>query len=158
MHRPGCTGTLASSSRTSNEYVDRAPTIEALLDEASRGEIEPTTSAVTVVEVSFGATEQQRQRLSADVEARINRLWVPPSPVKLVEFYALIAENARALIRLAITRGWALKPLDAIHLSTAQRLQVSEFNTYDERLPRFSGDVGFPIRPPFTSKPRLPGT
>jgi hypothetical protein len=44
------------------------------------------------------------------------------SPVKLVEFHRLIAEDARDLMRIALTKGWSLKPLDAVHLSSAQRM------------------------------------
>jgi len=141
-----------------NGYADRAPTIETLLDEAQRGDFELLTSALSTVEVSFAAAEQQRQRLSPDVEAKIDQLWLPPSPVKLVEFYALIGEGAKALMRAAITRGWSLKPMDAIHLSTARRLGVSEFHTYDQGLQKYRQDVGCPIREPFTTRPRLPGT
>jgi predicted nucleic acid-binding protein len=141
-----------------NNYAGRAATIGALLDEAARGDIELVTSVLTVVEVSFGAVEQQRQRLSPDIEARINQLWLPSSPVKLVELHRLVADGARALVREAVGRGWSLKPADAVHLGTAQQLRVSEFHTYDERLPRFGSVVGFVIRQPFTPRPRLPNT
>ena len=50
---------------------------------------------------------------------------------------------------------WALKPLDAIHLSTARWLEVAEMHTYDDRLHKFAEHVGFPITTPRTSQPKL---
>jgi len=43
-----------------------------------------------------------------------------------VEFYELIADRARGLMRQAITQGWgSLQPADAIHLATAQQLVMA---------------------------------
>ncbi len=141
-----------------NDDPDHSPVIEAIFDEAVDGEIELLSSMLSVVEVSFGAIEQRGHHLSPDIQARIDGLWLPPSPVKLVEFHRLVADGARALIRDTIARGGSIKPADAIHLSTAQRLQVSEFHTYDQRLLRFGQHAGFPIREPLARRPRLPGT
>jgi len=69
--------------------------------------------------------------------------------VKTVEFYDLIGDGARGLIRQSITQGWgSLKPIDAIHLATAQQMDVAGFHTYCERLQRWSGTLGFPVIEP----------
>lgn len=89
--------------------------------------------------------------LDPAVEARIDDLWRPPSPIKLVEFYDLIAQRARGLMRQGIDQGWGLlKPADAIHLATAQQMSATEFHTYDKRLLAWSGDAGFPVIEPHT--------
>ena len=46
--------------------------------------------------------------------------------------------------------------MDAIHLATARRLGVQEFHTYDEKLLKYQGDLGFPIREPIAAAPELP--
>ena len=45
--------------------------------------------------------------------------------------------------------------MDAIHLATAQRRRVAEFHTTDDLLKRDWQDLGFPVREPFTQKPKL---
>jgi hypothetical protein len=89
--------------------------------------------------------------LDAQIEAKIDELWRPGSPIKTVEFYDLIAARARGLMRQGIEQGWgALKPADAIHLATAQQMGVVEFHTYDDRVMKWSGKAGFPITEPQT--------
>ncbi len=48
-----------------------------------------------------------------------------------------------------------MKPMDAIHLATAQNRRVDEFHTTDNRLQKDWLDLGFPVREPFTQKPKL---
>jgi predicted nucleic acid-binding protein len=70
-----------------------------------------------------------------------------------VEFYDLIGLEARALMRQGIAQGWgSLQPADAMHLATAKRMEVSEMHTYDERLLKWDGELGFPIREPFVAQ------
>ena len=55
-----------------------------------------------------------------------------------------------------ISQGWgSLKPMDAIHLATAQRLNVAELQTYCERLHKWSGKLGFPVAEPQTAQGTL---
>ena len=100
------------------------PVLEALLaDSASNhGGIKIYTSALSKVEVSFGATEQKQRALDAETEDRIDNLWADPGAAVLVEFHDAIGREAKLLTRSAITQGWSLKPLDAIHLATAKWL------------------------------------
>ena len=136
-----------------NGLPDRLPTIDELVRQARAGEIELLTSAVSRVEVAFAEAEKDQQALDEATEARIDNLWTPPSPIKTVEFYDLIGDGARALMRQGISQGWgSLKPMDAIHLATAQRLNVAELQTYCERLLKWSGNLGFPVVEPQTAQ------
>ena len=142
-----------------NEYTDRVPTLEALLERSARGEIELYTSEISRVEVAFGASEQKRGRLDPEIEQKIDFLWADSNVVVSVEYHPGIGQTARDLMREAITRGWSLKPLDAIHLATAQWLtsvgvEVSEFQTYDN-LSRYASVVDFSICEPYTPQPRM---
>lgn len=139
-----------------NGDADRLPDIEGLLDDAKAGRLEILTSTLTQAEVAYGAEEQTTQTLSSDVEEAISSFWHPDSPIKLVDFYPQIAAGALGLMRTAVTRGWSLKPFDALHLSTAQRMKVDAFHTYDvAKLGRFADDVGFRIEVPLAPQKRL---
>ena len=129
-------------------------TVEAVLVEATEGKIEVFTSVVSITEVAFSKIEQDKKKLSPEAEAKINKLWEPPSPVKLVDVHELISKNARELIRDAVEKGLSLKPMDAIHLVTAQQMSVTEFYTLDKKLPKFTTVVGFKILEPH-SQPSL---
>jgi predicted nucleic acid-binding protein len=129
-----------------NDDPERVPTIEELFKQARAEEIELLTSSVSRVEVAFIQSEKASGALDAEAEKAIEAFWSPGSPIKTVEFYDLIGDSAKALIRKGIEQGWGnLKPMDAIHLATAQRLAVSEMHSYDERIKKWSGHLGFPI-------------
>ena len=75
----------------------------------------------------------------------------PGGSATTVEVYPLIVARARNLIRAGVPRGWTgLKPIDAIHIATAQQMGVAEMHTRDERLFRYKEIVGFPITEPHT--------
>ncbi len=137
------------------EIAGRFVDIDAVLREAEKGDIELLTSVATITEVAFAAWERLPNGPDAETEQKINSLWVPPSPVKLVEFHQLIAEEARDLIRQALPRGWGLKPYDAIHLSTARRMNVDRLDTYDEPLEKYAGLVNYKIARPPSAPPDL---
>lgn len=136
-----------------NEIPDRVPVIEALLDDSANGQVKLYTSELSRVEVAFGASEQTQRHLDEGTEKRIDGLWANQRSVGLVEHHATISIVARGFMRASITRGWSLKPLDAVHLATAQWLKdsgipVAEFHTYDN-LARFGSLVdGFSIAQP----------
>lgn len=145
-----------------NELPDRTPVLDALLDEASKSTdtAKIYTSTLTQVEVAFAASEQAQQVLDANVEQRINDLWADTSAVVSVEYHSGIGQIAKSLIREALTRGWSLKPLDAVHLATAQWLSssglvVQAFHTYDRGLFKYESLVDFTIHEPSTSQPRM---
>ena len=143
-----------------NEVPDRLPVLDALLERSASGEIELYTSAISHVEVAFAASEQRRGRLNPEMERRIDSLWADPNVVVTVEYQRSIGHVARDMMRGAIIRNWSLKPLDAIHLATAQWLtnigiEVDEFQTYDDRLFRYTSVVDFGIHEPHTPQPKM---
>ena len=133
------------------------PVLDAILDDSSnpKGRAQVVTSTVSIVEVAFATYEKQRGILDPRVEDQINDLWADEQAVKLAEFHEMIAREARTLIRRALAHGMSLKPLDAIHLATAEHLRVAEFHTYDQRLFGYAGIVGFSIGEPAISQPKL---
>lgn len=127
-----------------NGDTDRSADLERLLEASHDGRIEIVTSMVSMVEVARGAQEQAGQ-VDATVTARIDALWTPPSPIKLVEFHIVIASAARDLIRIGIGHGWSLKPMDAIHLATAANVRAGELLTYDAPLEKYADLISVPI-------------
>ena len=143
-----------------NEHPDRMPTLDDLLASSANGSVTIYTSAISQVEVAFAASEQKRGALDPQEEQKIDALWEDPDVVEIIEYHPEIGRRARVLIREGIAKGWVLKPMDAIHLATAQWLvsagfEVDEFHTYDGRLERFADLVGFRICEPYTPNPRM---
>jgi predicted nucleic acid-binding protein len=139
------------------ETPNRLPDIDGLLENAEKGKIEIITSTITIVEVAYAKTEREEGLLDPNVERKIEKLWIPPSPIRLVEFHKVIADKAKELIRRSLSLGLSLKPMDAIHLATAQDMNANGFHTYDDKLTRFEQLVNFKIdRPLITQLPLLP--
>ena len=134
-----------------NNEPERAAVVDSLLTSARLGEIEIVTSVISVTEVALAATEKQSGTLSAATLIKIENLWEPPSPIKLVEVHRLIATAARDLMRQATPDGLRLRAPDAIHLSTAPRAACDEFLTYDPKLQKYAGMIGLPVREPVSS-------
>lgn len=139
---------------------DRIPVLSALLASSGKDAIRLYTSALSKVEVSFGAVEKSGHALNPAVEQQITNLWTDPGAIVSVEFHDDIGKEATRLIRDGITQGWSLKPLDAIHLAKAQWLsnagiQVEEFHTYDKQLYRYATLLSFKILEPYTLEPNL---
>lgn len=92
----------------------RADTVQALLDEARRVELEILTSVLTIAEVAYGAHERDAGLTEASEEA-IDQLWTPASPVMLVDVSQAVTRRARTLIRTAVTKGLTgLRGADAV--------------------------------------------
>jgi predicted nucleic acid-binding protein len=139
-----------------NAVPDRLPTIEALLRNASVDHtIEIVTSTLAITEVAYAQIEQGGN-LDSTVEAAMDKFWADRSIITFVDCHELIARQARNLMRTALQKGWKLKPPDAIHLATAARMGVSEFNTYDTPLFKYAQDIGAIIREPHS--PQMPLT
>ncbi len=132
----------------------RLPDIDALLEKSGK-DILIYTSTISIVEVAFGKAEQDGKALDAATEKKINSLWAPGSPVGLVEFHAIIAEEAKKLMRYAISCGWKLKPMDAIHIATALSIPVKEIHTYEPGWDKYSSHIGISIGRPIAAQPKL---
>lgn len=134
-----------------NGVAERVPIIEELFSQARAKEIELLTSVISRVEVAFVQSEEQAGALDEEAEAAIDALWAPGSPIKAVEFYDLIGTKARSLVRQGISPdSGKLKPMDAIHLATAQQMAVAEFHTYCKKLHKWDGKLGFSVTDPQT--------
>lgn len=131
-----------------NEEQDRAPVLEALLDQAERGEFAIVTSIISLTEVAYTASERKGAALSQEDEGAIDALLANRTAVLMIEFNEGVARRARSLMRDAISPGWSLRPMDAIHLASAQAAQARGVHTYDERLYKFHALVGMPIEAP----------
>ena len=139
-----------------HQVPERTPDIDALLDARDR-KIEIVTSTLSIVEVAFGAEEELGGNMSVEIEGAIEKLWVSPSPIKMVDFSPLIGRVARRLIRQARERGWSLKPADAIHLGTAQQMAVTRFHTFEKgKLDKYGPICGFTVQEPQAAEPQLP--
>lgn len=134
----------------------RVQTLDGLLYRARKGEIEIVTSTLTVVEVAFITGEFDSADLPGDVDQRIAAMWFPPGPVKLVDLHLRIAEEARALVRLARSRGQRLTPRDAVHLASAVFLQANAVHTYDKPLHKFGADIGIEVTEPTGEATQMP--
>lgn len=138
-------------------YINGVPArigvIDELLKQARAGDFELLTSSLSHAEVAFASIEKEQGQLDPEIEDKIDALWRPGSPIKTVEFHDLIGREARALMRRGISQGWgALRAADALHLATAQRMEVAEFHTYDKGLLKWDHRAGFPIREPHVAQ------
>ncbi|MBF8267226.1 MAG: Type toxin-antitoxin system VapC family toxin [Dehalococcoidia bacterium] len=138
-----------------NQILERMPILDTLLNQSSSPTLpfKIVTSTYSMVEVAFGAQEQVQGVLSTQTEEDIDSLW-DPATVQLIEFHPGVAVEARRLMRLAILRGWKLKPGDAIQLATAKVSGAEELHTYSKDFPRYSADIGIPIKEPNTQDPQ----
>lgn len=140
-----------------NGDTDRLQHIDDFMSKSGTG-FQLITSALSITEVAFAASERDNGTLDQATEERISKLWEAGSPIRIVDVYQLIALKAKELMRSAISQKWSLKPADAIHLATAVQLRAKEFHTYDSALGKFSNLAGitFPIIRPISATPRLP--
>jgi predicted nucleic acid-binding protein len=127
---------------------------ESLFQDCEDKKCELFTSQLSIAEVAFAKAEKDGKSLDVEIEAKIDNLWDPSFPLQLVEVHALIVQDAKSMIRQAMTLGWkhrenwALKASDAIHLATAKRHHVNAFLTYDKKLSKFAQMIGYEVREP----------
>lgn len=135
---------------------DRLPHIEALLREAEHEKVEIVTSTVSITEVAFGSVEMDKRALAPEIQEKIEGLWLPASPVSMVEVSVLVVEDAREIMRAAIPDyAKVAKPMDAIHLSTAIRMEADVFHSYDEPLRKIARRNGLKADEPSATSPLL---
>lgn len=140
-----------------NAEAGRVTTLDQLFEEVQKdNQRKIVTSVVSITEVSHVAEEKKRDRLDQKIYDAIEGFWGDTSLIEFVDFNELIARQARDLIREAITLKYALRTNDAIHLTSARFVGVSECFTYDKKLHRFSSIVGYDIREPYVISPKLP--
>jgi len=121
-----------------NKNTDRVGIIENILDDCERGKIEIYTSLLSIVEVAFAQGEKDAAVLDKETLNKIDKLWHPPSPIKLIEVHEFVIWAARDLLRKSLEDNRGLKPADAIHIATANRLPIDIIHTYDDKLMKYS--------------------
>ncbi len=136
--------------------IDRIPTVNAILDDCENNHAEVHTSILSIAEVAFSEEEKTTKILDPDIEESINELWSPESPIKIVELYDRVIFTAKTYMRNAISEGFSLKPMDAIHLATASSITADEYNTYDKKLHKFSDMIGLRIKEPESDRLLFP--
>lgn len=140
-----------------NNQPGRADILEQLFDEITRdNERKLVTSVLSIVEVANVAYEKERQKLDPDFEQKLEIFWSNTTLVEFVDIYEAVARSARTLMRRGIPLGYSLRGADALHLASAQAVEVSEFLTYDDKLKRYSEWMKFEIVEPSVHQPRLP--
>ena len=128
---------------------DRAPIIDDYFSIARRDDCQIFTSIWSINEVVFETSEKGKRVLSPDIERKIDCFWADRSVIKLVEVFPYLQREARRLMRDGIPKGWSLKPVDALHLTTAisDVVKASEFHTYDD-FKRYEAIAGIKVGPP----------
>lgn len=140
-----------------NAEVGRISTLDQLFEEVQKNnQRKIVTSVISITEVSHIAEEKNRNRLDKKVYDALENFWGDDSLIEFVDFNELIARQARDLIRQAISLKYALRTNDAIHLTSARYTGVTECFTYDQKLNKFTTIMGYDIREPYVSAPRLP--
>jgi len=114
------------------------------------------TSILSITEVAHSDQEKKPNRVSDKILDHIDAFWGDPSLIEFVDFNEVLARQARALVRQAITNKFALSPNDSIHLVSAKYVGTTDLFTYDKKLYKFSDMVGFNISEPFVNNPKLP--
>jgi predicted nucleic acid-binding protein len=140
-----------------NEEAGRIEHLTALMADADDGRLSVITSTASVTEVAYATNEKAQGVLDDAVYDRIETLWTPASPVRLVDFHLGLARRSRDLIRESVAQARQVKPMDAIHLATAESMSVAKFHTYDlQRLQPWGPTLGFAVEEPTSDRPQLP--
>ena len=104
-----------------------------IIEQAGRGELEIVVSAVAMAEVAYlkGVPVEDSE---ARIQEFFSRDYIVPIAID-----PIVARAARGYIR-----GHTLKPLDAIHLATAEVWRIPTLETTDPDLLKLDGRVGDP--------------
>ena len=136
---------------------DRAGVVAAVLGDARDKKIELFTSVLSIAEVAFISTNLAGVDPLGSEEA-IDQLWVPASPINVMEVSTRVAREARGIIRRSKSLTLrTVKPPDAIHLASAVTGQCDRFFTYEDESTRdqWQSLTGLSVTEPFLDEPRL---
>ena len=135
----------------------RAQIVASLLEDAESSRIGLLTSVLSVTEAAFVSSDNASDDSGADENA-IAQLWIPESPIKLVDLSIRTAERARRIVRESRKSNMRrIKPPDAIHIATTETHDCDAFFTYETETTRRQWQhlVGGTVSEPFTDRPQL---
>ena len=135
----------------------RAGVVQSVLEDARGKKIELITSVLSITEVASISTDQAGGDPVGSQES-LDQLWVPASPINVVDVSARVALEARAIIRHSKRHGTrAVKPADAIHLASASIQQCDRLFTYESESTRSKWEdlIHLRVAEPFLDEPRL---
>ena len=135
----------------------RAGVVQSVLEDARQEKIDLITSVLSITEVAYISTDQAGDDPVGSQDA-IDQLWVPASPISVVDVSARVALEARAIVRQSKGPGTrVVKPADAIHLASASIQQCDRLFTYESESTRrqWEGLVHVRVAEPFLDEPRL---
>ena len=135
----------------------RAGVVQSVLEDAREERIDLITSVLSITEVAYISSGQAGGDPVGSQDA-IDQLWVPASPITVVDVSARVALEARAIIRQSKTLGTrVVKPADAIHLASASIQQCDRLFTYESESTRGKWEdlVHVRVAEPFLDEPRL---
>ena len=106
---------------------------KAVLKQADDGLLTIVTSALTLAEVI--KLKKNRDSIPADDKDKVIEFFQNPY-ISIRNVDRKIAERAREL-----TWEYSVDPKDAIHVATAEQLEILAFDTFDDNLIRRCGDI-----------------
>lgn len=138
------------------DEANRSHMMQCVLDDGLAGRLELVTSTLSIAEVAFYAGE--RPAVLVEASKQIDALWVPSSPIKLIDMSQALARDARQIMRKAVEKGISCpKPPDAIHLASAARHGCTQLFTYEEASTRRAWErlTGIEVCEPISKTPQL---
>ncbi len=136
---------------------NRAGTVQAILADADEDRIELVTSVVSITEVAYISDDPTVDSGQASYES-IDQLWVPASPISLIDVSEVLTRAARAIIREGKDKGVRkIRSVDALHLASARLHDCDRFFTYENEATRQAWDSLIPasVTEPYSDQPRL---
>ncbi len=133
---------------------DLAKDVAAIWQQAVDGRVEIYTSELSIAEVVYSTQEQVGRALTNDEERKIDSLWHPMSPVKLLEISRPVLLKAREIKRMSHGKGIKIKEPDGIHLASAVVHKLAEFHSTDhfsksaDKRAELSALIGIKVCPP----------
>lgn len=139
-----------------NCHPERYETIRSCLEEIEKDNGRKiVTSAITKAEVAYASFEKDAKALDVEVIREIDNLLNDYNVIELVTVNDTITVRARNLMRAALPFGWSLKPIDAIHLASAEWAGAVEVHTYEPKWAKYGEFINTPILEPYVNQPRL---
>lgn len=135
----------------------RADTVQSILEDARQSRIDLLTSVLSITEVAYVQTNSDED-ISSESDAAIDELWVPSSPITLVDISETVVRKARGVIRRAKHQSvGGVRSADAIHLASADLHGCDRFFTYEKETTRqrWNTLIGPSVSAPYSDAPQL---